>query len=266
MPELRHLPTEVLVEHPVLGRRRDPLFAAQHVRDLHQVIVDHVGQMVGRPAVGLHQNLHVDRVPVEGDRTAQQVVDRADSLARHFHPNGEGFAGRFIRRNLARVEAQTMTVVSRRHLAALLIAPHRLEPLRRAVALEGMSRFEQDLGVLRVDREAFALPVRAVRAADIRAFVPAQSEPVQRLEDDALGCDGAARAIRVLDAQDERAAEMLGVEIVDQRDVGRANVRIARRRRRDASPDRHRVIRRVRGVYRIRVRRIRRSAKVARRA
>jgi hypothetical protein len=60
----------------MLGRRRDPLFAAHHVRDLHQVIVDDVGEMVRGPAVGFHEHLHVDRRPLEDDRPAQQIVDR----------------------------------------------------------------------------------------------------------------------------------------------------------------------------------------------
>jgi hypothetical protein len=65
----------------MLGSRIDPLLAADHVRDTHQVVIDDVGQVIGRHAVGLEQDLRIDHAPVELDLPAQQVMDTAAALA-----------------------------------------------------------------------------------------------------------------------------------------------------------------------------------------
>ncbi len=60
MPEARRLPAEGLVEQHVLRCRRNPFLGANDVGDTHEVIVDDVGEMVSREAVGLHEHLIVD--------------------------------------------------------------------------------------------------------------------------------------------------------------------------------------------------------------
>ncbi len=130
--------------------------------------------------------------------------------------------------------AQAEPVVARRLAGRSLRDAHLLEPFRRAEALEGVTRREQLLRILAIDARAFALTVRAVRTADVGAFVPRQPAPAQRLEDRALALGRAAGVVGILDAQHELAAVLAGETIVDQRDVRRANVRIAGRRRRDA--------------------------------
>ena len=35
----------------MLGRRVDPLFTANHMGDLHQMVIDHVGEVVGGQTV-----------------------------------------------------------------------------------------------------------------------------------------------------------------------------------------------------------------------
>ena len=99
MHQLRRLPAEIRVEQQVFGRARNPFFAAKDVRDLHEMIVDDVGEMIGRQAVGLHQHLHVDGRPVELDRTAAQIFDDADAFVGNVHPHDVRFAGRFAPRD-----------------------------------------------------------------------------------------------------------------------------------------------------------------------
>ena len=53
MAELGHLPTKVLIQKLVLGRRVEPLLTANDMRNAHQVIVYHIGQVIGRHAIGL---------------------------------------------------------------------------------------------------------------------------------------------------------------------------------------------------------------------
>ncbi len=53
----------------------DPLLGADDVGDLHEVVVDDVGEMVSGEAVGLHQHLVVDVRVLEGDVAAQFVAE-----------------------------------------------------------------------------------------------------------------------------------------------------------------------------------------------
>ena len=75
MPEARQLPAEGFVEEDVLGGGGDPLFGADDVGDLHEVVVDDVGEVVGGEAVGLHEDLIVDVVVIEGDVAAEFVAE-----------------------------------------------------------------------------------------------------------------------------------------------------------------------------------------------
>ncbi len=87
----------------------------------------------------------------------------------------------------------------------------------------GLELFE----VSEVDRVAFALEIRSVVAADAGAFVPVETEPFQAVIDDLHGLDGVARLVGVLDAQDERATGVPGVEPVEQRGARPADVQEA---------------------------------------
>ncbi|MNN13631.1 hypothetical protein D3C81_1266690 [compost metagenome] len=96
-----------------------------------------------------------------------------------------------------------------------------------------MAHVDQLLGVLLVDVAALALPVRAMRAADVRTFAPLDTEPAQGVEDLLFGLAGRTQLVGIFNTQDELAAVLLGKAVVEQGDVGGADVGIASRRRRD---------------------------------
>ncbi len=124
------------------------------------MIVDDVGQMVGREAVGLHQHLHVDAFPFDLDSPAEQVGKDAGTLLRHFHPNNSRKPGLLIRGNLFGVELQAVAVVMRRLLSEPLILAHLFQPLGRAEAPKSVALREQSIDVLAVNRRSLALPDR----------------------------------------------------------------------------------------------------------
>ena len=79
------------------------------------------------------------------------------------------------------------------------------------------------------ERQPLHLAVRRVRpagrlAGDLGALVPAQPEPVEPIEDVLLERDGAARLVGVLEPEDERAARVPGVQVVEQRRPRRPDV------------------------------------------
>jgi hypothetical protein len=59
-----------MVELDVLGQRREPFLGANDVRDPHQMVVDDVGQVIGRESVALQEDLVVHLRPLEADLAA----------------------------------------------------------------------------------------------------------------------------------------------------------------------------------------------------
>jgi hypothetical protein len=72
-----------------------------------------------------------------------------------------------------------------------------------------------------------ALPIRAVVAALVRAFVPIETEPVQAVEDDLVRLGGVAFLIGVLNAEDELAAVFAGKKPVEESGAGATDMKKA---------------------------------------
>src|SRR4051794_1443904 len=87
--------------------------------------------------------------------------------------------------------------------------------------------------------EAFRLTVGRKGPALVRALVPVEPEPAQRVVDLLLAVGAEACAVGVLDPQDERAALLPDEREVEQRHVRRADVRITGRRGGDPKPHAH---------------------------
>ena len=79
--------------------------------------------------------------------------------------------------------------------------------------------------------EALRLEVRRVRPADVGPFVPVEAQPAQAVDDAGHHVPRRALGVRVFDAQHERAAVPPGVQPVEQRRPGAADVQVAGRRR-----------------------------------
>jgi hypothetical protein len=90
-----------------------------------------------------------------------------------------------------------------------------------------MAVVEQAVAMLGIDRATFRLTIGAVRTADIGAFIPAEAEPAQRIEDFFLGFAGRAHLIGILDTEQELPAMFPGEAIVDKGNIGSADMRIA---------------------------------------
>ena len=220
MGEARHrvLPAKGAVEQHVERCRRQPLLAADDVRHLHQVVVDDVGQMVGRQLVGaLPQHLIVEDRAVDADVAANYVVDvhilaRLDEEADDVGvPLGDEAVGIFLAecQRVAHLVARRGVVLEVLHLLAL-----GGQFLGRIEGDVGASGVEELADIFLIDFLALALAVRAVVAAEADAFVELNAEPAERLQDIFLGTGHEACGVGVLDAEDELAAVLAGEEIV----------------------------------------------------
>ena len=150
--------------------------------DSHQVIVHHVGEMVGGQTVGLDQHGHVHLGPLNADFAAQQILKPAFAFARHAQTDDVRFAvfdapGGFFRGN-----AKAMAVVARLLFQAHLFAAHFRQAFFVAETGECEGFFQQDADVGGIDFGSFALPVRAIAAIAAGAFVPVEAKPAQGVQ------------------------------------------------------------------------------------
>ena len=155
----------------VLGRVRDVIVAADHVRDRHvDVVADH-RQVIDRQPVAADDDEVVDAGVVELDRALHEIGERRAALG-HLEADR---ARRAVRGQLAglRLGQRPLAADVAPHLAAGLGRLARLVVLlgRREVVV-GVAGRDQPLGGGAMPIEALRLEVRAVRAADVRALRP----------------------------------------------------------------------------------------------
>ena len=235
-------PGDLVAERPeqqdVLGRVRDVVLAADDVGHLHRRVVDDHDEVVERRAVVADDHeVAADVRDVDLDVAADDVIPGDDALA-DAEPQGGGAALGLERGALTWRQARAAAVVAGRQLGRLLALALRLELLRRAVAGIGRVPVEKLLRGGRIEGQSLHLAVRRVRPAgaltgDLGTLVPAQAKPVQPVEDVLLVGDRRTSDVGVLEAEDERAAGVAGVEEVEQGRSGCPDVERAGRAGRD---------------------------------
>ena len=227
---------ERLVERDLPRRRGQQVLTAEHVGDLHQRVVDRVDQRVERVAVRADEHEVRDVLGQEGDLAPHQVLED-DRAVGHPEPEHRPAPGRDEVGDLVRVEVAAVAVVP----AGLVLGAGGLaalvDLLLRAVAVVGLAGLVQRARHLGVRVEPLGLQVGAVGAADLRALVPVETEPAQRVDHRGVALGGVAGEVGVLDAQHQGAAEVTGERPVEQRAADVADVQRARGRRWEPDPD-----------------------------
>ena len=223
-------PTKGPVKQHVQGGAGQPFFASDDVRDAHVVVVDDVGQMVGRQAIRLHQHLVVKHAGFEGHLPANGVVE------------GHVFFGVWRLETDDKWRTRSLEV---RHFMGIHRQAVAQRAPRRGVVLEhvGLGRLAQGVeffrGVKRFVRQtlvhecfhgllvqfaALALAIRPAVAAGLNPFVRAQPTPRQGLLDVRFSPFDKATLVGVFHAQDEGAAMGTGEQPVVQRRPDAAHV------------------------------------------
>ncbi len=187
------------------------------------MVVHHIGQMVSRHSVGFEQDLHVHQVPANLDVAAEQIFHYAGTVRWDLHTHYVGLTGGHTRLGLGFGQFQAQAVIASSASGSALRRTHLLQPLGRTKTAKCVPLFQQPVRVFAVNGATLALPIRAVRAADFRPFVPIESQPMKTM-----------RRVSVFNAQDKLAPVFPGETVVKQRYVGGADVGIAGRRGRNA--------------------------------
>jgi hypothetical protein len=130
---------------------------------------------------------------------------------------------------LGRVAVAPAAVVAHRLALEPRLLAHLLKLLDARVTAVGAARSEQLL-------DDFAMTIGALKLAD-RLAIPVEAEPFEPVENRVHRSLCRTLAIGVFDAQQELAAEALGVEPVEQSRARAADMQKACRRRREAGDD-----------------------------
>ena len=185
------LPAKSLIEQHMERCARQPFLTTDDVGDLHQVVIDDVGQMIGRQLVGtLVEHLVVEDVALDTHITADHVVDM-DLLAR-LHLEAYGILHTVVDelpplllghgQRVAHLHACGSVVLEVLHLGTL-----GLELLGRVKGIVSLAGLQQLVDILLIDVAALALTVRTVASTEADTFVEFDSEPSERFQDVFLG-------------------------------------------------------------------------------
>ena len=205
--DMRHdwdVPAERLIDLGLSRGVGQVIVAANDVRHPHVVIVDDDREHVGRVAVRTQQHEIVQILVGEDDLALHLIVDDCFALlARAETDHGLDAGGR-----LGRIAVAPATVVTHGLALEAGLLAHLLQLSHAGVTAVGAARAKQLLGDL-------AMALGALKLA-YRLAVPIESEPFQPIKNRVHRGLGRSLAIGVLDAEQERAAEALGVEPVEQ--------------------------------------------------
>ena len=196
------------------------------------MIVDYVGEVVGRETIGLQEHLVVEEIIPPDDHAVDMVFERshaglgdalADDVWLASRNAGVGILGgeesaRVV--GLGRPGRGRHAICGERRLRARGVVVAILEGLNRglgfgfaAEAAIGSAQLHELLGILFVERFALALHVRAVVAAPVGSFVVVQAGQPEAIVDNLHGVIDIATPIGVFDAQHERSAIVARDEI-----------------------------------------------------
>ena len=214
------LPTEGLIQQVVLGSGGEILAAAHHVGDAHQMVIDHVGEVVGGQTVALEQDLIVQRAVVHSDVAEDGIVESGaalgDALADDIGHTGGQLGGHFLG---AQVAAGVGSAVK---FAGILL---RLALLAEAVV--GVAQLHQQLGILAVGVTALGLDIGGHGAAHIGTLVVAQAAFGHGAVDHIHSAVHQTALVGILDTQDEGAAVVAGNQPGVERGTQIAHMHIA---------------------------------------
>src|SRR6266568_7234124 len=236
MGEFGDRPIERTVDLGLAERIAEMLATADHMGDLHVMVVDDDREVVGRGAVRAQDDQIVEFLVVDADLAEHQVAYRRRALLRGLEADHRGDPRHRQFLGLGWIALAPRAVDAHRALFGARLFSHRLEFGRRAIAVIGAAGGKQ----LASD---FGMP-RGVRGLMHDLAVPGEAQPLEPIDDRGDRLFGRAQAIGVLDAQPEDPTIAMALvvareEPVEQRRAGAPDMEEAGRRGSKADDDAH---------------------------
>jgi hypothetical protein len=188
--EIRRRKPKRLVEQNLPRRVRQMVFPADHIRHLHQRIVDHDREVVRRKTLGANDDRIADDVGMKPDRPADGVTEDNFAIVGHAEPDCWTLARRDARLRLLACDRSAFAGVPRRLAGRERGVTLRVELGRGTETVIRGTCGHEFVRVGAVQMDALRLTIRAERAADVRPFIPVEAEPDQIAQDRRLRLPG----------------------------------------------------------------------------
>ncbi len=220
--EFGHLPAEGVVHYSVKRRGGYPLLRPHDLGYSHEVVIDDIGEMIGREAVRFEEHrVGTNVLVLPLDRAEKLVVEDGRTLQGNFEAYDIALAFGEAAVDLFLGEIPAVPIVAlvagfrgRLRLAQLL------EPLLVAEAIIGLVHGHELFGVFLIGGEALGLDIGTERAAFVGAFVPIEAKPGEGVVEVFDVFVRVAGSVGIFQPEDEGSAGGASVEVVDE---GRAN-------------------------------------------
>jgi hypothetical protein len=156
------------------------------------------------------------------------VIERRYAIVRHSEAYDGAVALSIQALRFGGRQAEAVAVVAYRISAGgFLFTPDSIEALGRAIAAISVSRFDQVVSYLVVEREPLGLYVGSYGAADVWSLVPVQTHPPKRVEHSLDSAFGAATLVGIFHTDHERTAMPSREQPGEDRSPDISDVRIA---------------------------------------
>ena len=173
---------QCLVDQDLLWRIRKMIITANHMRDLHECIIDHYGIVIRRPAIGTQQYGIADYIAQEFHRTVNNVVKTHRAFANFQSNDGRLFCGETL------LDCFSGKIPARARVFPVLVCGLRLLRLRFKLLLgakteKSVTGMNEPQRVVSINSESLRLTVGTMRPSDIGTFLPVESQPSEILID-----------------------------------------------------------------------------------
>jgi len=206
--------------------------------DGHRMVIDHIGEIVGRVAVRFEENLVLQLAVVDRDLTIDGILKGRRAGQGHFLADDRRDAGSQVGLHDFSRQVAAMAVIATGEIArGLGCGTHALEALLAAEAMVGLAGRHKLLGLGTIQVQPLTLDIGAMRATHIRAFIVGEADLAQRMVDQVEGTLDLAFLVGILDAQDERATQRPGDQVFIECGAQVANMHHASRTRGVAGTD-----------------------------
>ena len=223
----RHLPAEGMVQQVILGSGGQVFTAPHHMGNAHQMIVDHIGKVIGGQAVPLQQHLIVQRAVFHRDVAEDGVME-----------SGGTFGGDLLTDDVWLTGLHPLEGLLQRQIAAGIGGPVKFAGILLgfrlfAEAVVGTAFFHQQAGIAAIGVPALRLDIGGHGAAHIGAFVVVKTALGHGAVDHVHGALHQTALVGILDPQNKGAAVIAGDQPGIQRRAQVTHMHIAGGRRRE---------------------------------
>ncbi len=211
-------PAKSAVKQDMQRCRRQPLLSSDNVANLHQMVVHHIGQVVGGQIVGtLVQHLVVEHIRFVMHLAAYHVLNINLLVGVNFETHRIQLAACQPVLHFFSTEAERILHLHTGMGIILEIGVFGMLGFqlgRRIESIVGLALGQELVYVSLVDFTTLRLAIGAVFTAETHAFVELDAQPCERFHNVGLGSRHKAFAVGIFDTKYHIAAQILGEQIV----------------------------------------------------